>query len=355
MERGTQGGVRGFLTSVTMRVIVYYAALAATYAIVRPMLPEPVFAALQEGLNPLLGSGALEGGGIFGRSGMAATPAPALGSHGVALMTLVAISAALLLSLPVSWVYMSTRRKKGYSQAVVHTLILLPVVVAGIAVLVKNSVALAFSLAGVVAAVRFRTTLDDSKDAVFIFLAVALGLACGVQIEVAAILSMLFVFVTLLLWHTDYARLPPDLEGVRAQRQMQRAMSIANRTSQFVAKLDHEILETMAPAQLDALASRVAQRREELGDVAPASVTAPRYDGRLTVVVSDDEEARPLIEAVLEQQTKRWRLTQSQTTNDGVSRLVYQLRLRKGVSAEVVGEIVTRDAAPYVSQVETGL
>ena len=99
--------------------------------------------------------------------------------------------AAFALAVPVAWTYMWTRRMKGYRQSVVHSLILLPVVVAGVVVLVKSSIALAFSLAGIVAAVRFRNTLDDSKDAVFIFFATVLGLAAGVQIGAAVMLSML--------------------------------------------------------------------------------------------------------------------------------------------------------------------
>jgi hypothetical protein len=61
----------------------------------------------------------------------------------------------------------------------VQLLIILPLVVAGIVVLVKDSLALAFSLAGIVAAVRFRNTLDDSKDAVYVFLATGVGLAAA--------------------------------------------------------------------------------------------------------------------------------------------------------------------------------
>ncbi len=81
--------------------------------------------------------------------------------------------------LPVSWVYILTRQKKGFRQSVVQTLIILPIVVAGVVLLVKNSIALAFSLGGIVAAVSFRNTLRDTKDAVYIFLAIGVGLAAG--------------------------------------------------------------------------------------------------------------------------------------------------------------------------------
>jgi hypothetical protein len=81
----------------------------------------------------------------------------------------------------------------------------LPIVVAGIAMIVQHSVALAFSLAGIVAAVRFRFALETPSQAVFIFAAITVGLAAGIgALEVAALVSIAFVYVTMLLWKLDY-------------------------------------------------------------------------------------------------------------------------------------------------------
>src|SRR6476469_5586898 len=125
----------------------------------------------------------------------------------LALTTTLCIVATLLLMLPVTWVYMSARRTKRHNQAVVETLIMLPIVVAGIILIVRNSLALAFSLAGVVAAVRFRTTLRDTRDTVFIFLAIGIGFAAGVQaITVGAIASVIFNLVLWFVWRTDFGR-----------------------------------------------------------------------------------------------------------------------------------------------------
>src|SRR6478672_4808789 len=125
----------------------------------------------------------------------------------VTISTLVILIGTLLLMLPVSWVYMSARSVQGHSQSVVQTLIILPLVVAGIIIIVQNSLALAFSLAGVVGAVRFRTNLKDTRDLVFIFLSIAVGFAAGVQsLAVGAIVSIVFNLVILLTWRYDYGR-----------------------------------------------------------------------------------------------------------------------------------------------------
>jgi hypothetical protein len=119
------------------------------------------------------------------------------------------LSCTLLLMLPISWGYMSARMRIGYDQSVIQTMLVLPIAVAGIVMVVQDSIALAFSLAGIVAAVRFRTSLSDSADALYIFLAISVGLACGVgALQIAVISSIFFNYVVLVLWHCDYGECP---------------------------------------------------------------------------------------------------------------------------------------------------
>ncbi|HSQ98791.1 MAG TPA: hypothetical protein VLM36_02630 [Sphingomicrobium sp.] len=117
----------------------------------------------------------------------------------------VAIIAAIVVSLPVSWVYMAVRGGDEYDQSLVNTIIVLPMVVTGIVIIVQNSLALAFSLAGIAGAVRFRNSLKSSGDALFILLAVGIGLSAGIgAIELAAVISMAFNYCFAILWVTEY-------------------------------------------------------------------------------------------------------------------------------------------------------
>lgn len=341
-------GLDSLFQGVVSRLLVYYAALTAAVWGAWLVLSPPSRSGVLEALGPIMGVG---GGthvqekfpGVVAGGTLAALP-----PHLVTLLAAVACVAAILLSLPIAWVYMFTRQKKGYSQSVVHTLVLLPAVVAAVAVLVRNSIALAFSLAGIVAAVRFRTTLEDSKDAVYVFVVSALGLACGVQLEVAVVLSLLYIIAALTLWQTDFARTPPALEGKRAEQHMQRAMAIANRTSQFVARLDREILETLAPEQLDALASRVRRRREDVKVAGDEAEDRPKFDGRVTIVVAGTDDARPVIEALLTTHAKRFELVHSGMAGDETT-LVYAVRGRKGQRLEEIAQAVQREGVPYVA------
>jgi len=114
---------------------------------------------------------------------------------------------AVLLAVPVSWVYFISSRARTIDQSFLQTIMILPVVVAGIALIVANSVALAFSLAGVVAAVRFRFTLRQPSDAMYIFVAIAIGLGSGIgALGVATVISFAFVVTTLIIWKLEYGK-----------------------------------------------------------------------------------------------------------------------------------------------------
>ena len=109
--------------------------------------------------------------------------------------------------MPVSWAYFITSRARRIDQSFLQTIIILPVVVTGIAMIVVNSIALAFSLAGIVAAVRFRFTLNQPSDAMYIFVAIGIGLGAGIgAVTIAAVISFTFVVATLIIWKLEYGK-----------------------------------------------------------------------------------------------------------------------------------------------------
>lgn len=142
------------------------------------------------------------------------------------LTMVIVMIGALLVSLPVTWTYMATRFRRGFDQSLVQTLLVLPVLVASIIMIVQNSLALAFALAAVVAAVRFRNTLKDAADATYIFLAIGTGIAAGVQaLSAAFVMSLLFSLLSVTLWSCDFGRclVPPETaagDGKKSRRGM---------------------------------------------------------------------------------------------------------------------------------------
>jgi hypothetical protein len=114
---------------------------------------------------------------------------------------------ATLLAIPVSWAYFITSRARRIDQSFLQTILVLPLLVTGIAMIVLNSIALAFSLAGIVAAVRFRFSLNQPSDAMYIFVAISIGLGSGIgALGVAYVISLMFVLATLAIWKLEYGK-----------------------------------------------------------------------------------------------------------------------------------------------------
>lgn len=192
-----------------LAVLAYYPLVAGAVVLLMRMVPIIGETLAGSGLTQMTGAN------IFGdASGTVGTPVASTPWSG-GLLGVISMVGALGIMVPVTWIYMVTRSARGYHESVVHTLLILPVAVTGIVMIVQHSLALAFSLAGIVAAVRFRTTLEDTKDAVYVFLAIGVGLACGVQaMGLALVLSLVFNVVVLVLWATRFG--DPDAATSRS-------------------------------------------------------------------------------------------------------------------------------------------
>jgi hypothetical protein len=151
--------------------------------------------------------------GANGLTGVQVQQAGHVDSLGDSLFWLTtALVGAFLTALPVSWTYMSIRHGDEYDQSLISTIIILPLVVTGIVVIVQNSLALAFSLAGIAGAVRFKNSLKSSGDALFILLSVGIGLSAGLgAVELAVVMSVAFNYGFLVLWFTEYG----EREGMK--------------------------------------------------------------------------------------------------------------------------------------------
>jgi len=210
-----------------------------------------------------------------------------------ALVTLLSMVTALVVVLPVAWVYTLTKRRAGYDQSVVQTVIILPMTVAGTVILVQNSLALAFTLAAIVAAVRFRNTLKDTQDAVYIFLALAVGVAAGVFAPaVAAVMSVVFNVVVLSLWQFNVGNLyvRPPMEKP--------------------------------------------------------------FNGALRIRAARLEPAQRVVEALLEEQVKRWKLAEIVPSDHGISTLEYLIRVKDAAVAAALPDALKARGAPDIVAAE---
>lgn len=120
----------------------------------------------------------------------------------VATRFIVALLCGLLVSVFYRWSYRGT----SYSSSFVVSLISLSMITASVIMVIGNNLARAFGLVGAMSIIRFRTAVKDSTDIVFIFFALAMGLAAGVGLHVVAITGSVFIgLVVWLLTLTNYA------------------------------------------------------------------------------------------------------------------------------------------------------
>jgi hypothetical protein len=305
------------------RLVAYYVILAVVVGILAFFFPREISAIAAKGLGDIS-----EGPTVLADALSAPTASNTFGMGsllGVVITTVLILLGALVLMLPVTWVYMSARPSGGqHNQNVVQTLIFLPLVVAGIVFMVQNSLALAFSLAGVVGAVRFRTTLRDTRDLVYIFLSIVVGFAAGVQsLAVGAVVSILFNFVLIVTWRYDYGR---NMMMTGASAQWSRPLqALASPTGDHQIP-DRDLLLSLTPEKANALADRFGRVRDQIGKKKKA-----RYNSVLTIITDQVPEAQKQVEEVLSKMTKRWDLDEIVTNVGKPCEMYYLTRLRKSV------------------------
>ncbi|HIF58732.1 MAG TPA: DUF4956 domain-containing protein [Rhodospirillales bacterium] len=116
----------------------------------------------------------------------------------VAIDVMFSILMASFFNVILAKFYIITHGGYSYSRSFVHSIVLVGLTIALIMVIIGSNIARAFALVGAMSIVRFRNPVKDSRDLVFVFAAIAIGMACGTQFyQYAAI--FLFVFCLLLV------------------------------------------------------------------------------------------------------------------------------------------------------------
>ena len=287
------------------RVVAYYAVFGVSlWLAVRYV---PAIRAAVSG-SRLVGLGADDVGQLMDSQIPPVGSIDAFGAWGGAALAGISMLGALAIMVPVTWVYMTTRRVRGFDESVVHTLLILPVAITGVVMIVGNSVALAFSLAGIVAAVRFRTTLDDTKDAVYVFLAIGVGLATGVQaLGIALVLSVVFNLVVLVLWWTQFGNVYATGGGRAGALGIADVAAGPSTAAAALQVGDPAILEAAAPADLADIAERAVRVERYLSEER-SKKKAKRVNALLLVHAERAEPAQAYVDGVLEELAVRYKL-----------------------------------------------
>ena len=138
---------------------------------------------------PLAGNPGSDGAAGPGSDADALAPQP--------FIALIKLVAAALIGMLVTAIHAPNAADRPTGRAMQHAQILLCVSGAMMMIIIGNSLARAFGIAGAASIVRFRTPVEDPKDVTIIFLLMSLGMACGLGAFAIAGLGAAFLCVFL--------------------------------------------------------------------------------------------------------------------------------------------------------------
>lgn len=109
------------------------------------------------------------------------------------------ISMAAVLGFLIFVSYYITHRGTIYSKKFNASLVVLTVLTGTVMTVIGNNIALSLGMVGALSIVRFRTAIKDSRDTVYIFWTVIVGICCGVGDYIVALIGSAVTFIVLFI------------------------------------------------------------------------------------------------------------------------------------------------------------
>jgi len=184
---------------------------------------------------------------------------------------------------------------------------------------------------------------------VFIFLAITVGFAAGVQtLILAAIVSFVFNWVLILTWRYDFGR--SVLKPTAASQWSEPLNQLAEpRVGGKVP--DRDLVLALDQKQAQALADRFDRVRKILGPQGKK----PRFNAVLSITTEKLSEAQLEVAEALDQVARRWRLEQVETNVGKPSMLYYLVRIRKSTSRDDLLTAIRSKAADTITGADVQL
>lgn len=111
----------------------------------------------------------------------------------------IALALAFAMGLFINFIYRKTFRGVMFSKTFGVALMALTMITTLVILAVTSNVVLSLGMVGALSIVRFRTAIKDSRDTVYIFWTIIVGICCGVGDYVVAAVGSLAVFLLLLV------------------------------------------------------------------------------------------------------------------------------------------------------------
>ncbi len=122
---------------------------------------------------------------------------------------------ALVLSSVIAFTYKFTYKGKSFPNNFFQAMILGAIATSMIMMAVGDNIAVGFSIIGVIAIIRFRIQFQNTRNIIFIFAAISVGVATGAYgYSIAIAGTVIFSLVAILLHSSPYGQDPVNLNRI---------------------------------------------------------------------------------------------------------------------------------------------
>ncbi len=202
---------------------------------------------------------------------------------------LFSLGLAVVIAVIISQIYKHTHRGMNFELTFMTTLVLLAPIVAVVMLFIRGDLVLSLGLIGSLSIIRFRTPIKDTRDMVFLFWTIAVGLGCGTYNWIVVIISTIFIALIMFGMHflkygrsrsTDFVLVisgqapyeETDLEGV-----IKRHAADARVRSHEVEEGAWEVIfELRFPRLSEPVTKKLIQELKALKGVRKVSLLAPQ-------------------------------------------------------------------------------
>lgn len=112
---------------------------------------------------------------------------------------LVTLAVTVVLAAYIFLVYYAATKKTFYNKSFNISLALIAVITAAIILAMQSNLVISLGMVGALSIVRFRTAIKDPMDLVFLFWSISIGIICGANMYMIAVMASLVITIGLFL------------------------------------------------------------------------------------------------------------------------------------------------------------
>ena len=105
------------------------------------------------------------------------------------------LSMALLIGLTIYVAYYLSSPRVTYNSSFNFSLVAMTVITTAIMAVISSNIALSLGMVGALSIIRFRTAIKDTRDTMFIFWSIMVGICCGVSQYLIAMTTTAILFI----------------------------------------------------------------------------------------------------------------------------------------------------------------